>query len=494
MLVVPPPDPLGAGRVPRAEGGAAHPRLHLVVDGAVGRVRRNRRRRLLLTREPPETHDQARDDDEERGRVSAQAEGEACDCARAHPHSNRSGFSSSRRFDYSRSMPSPMPSRCLLAHSPITRSSSSHPRCWLLYSKRFLTLSLLSASMWSARDPPSSPSSHAHGTRAATLLEVAAAAAAAAVVAHAALRKANIMLLQVMPAGGHVVRRPADLRGERFSEPRKSWAPPRSPAGRRGTKHGAMATTGSAPPPSRRAKLLAAHVLRMTPSTGGGYRHRNRWVKAVECVGVVVEIHGGPRFTLFHLDDASGLVTCILWRPTLRAKPSGSASVDHDASLELQVRLELHDDKLSLIEIGRVVKVQGRPNVYNGTMQIIVDSMRESSRDDRALPIAARKRARLLTLSHATRRGPARLERRERALARGARPPSRRLLNGMRRDGRRWKAWRRACSHPDRAYFHFFHASHSLFPPLSLSLTSAWPFSAICASFAAPFSSLARAP
>ena len=116
-------------------------------------------------------------------------------------------------------------------------------------------------------------------------------------------------------------------------------------------------------------------------------------------MGVVVEIHGGPRFTLFHLDDASGLVTCILWRPTLRAKPSGSASVDHDAALELQVRLELHDDKLSLIEIGRVVKVQGRPNVYNGTMQIIVDSMRESSRDDRALPIAARKRAHPLTLS-----------------------------------------------------------------------------------------------
>lgn len=120
-------------------------------------------------------------------------------------------------------------------------------------------------------------------------------------------------------------------------------------------------------------KLLSFDLLSLQkPSTTGGsepFWRKGRPVRNVEMVGVVVSRERKDKFLKFELDDGSGCVPCILW---LNHMTNRYYSKTDKLQMESMAAMALK--QAEQVQLGKLVRVQGRITIYNQQLQITVSS------------------------------------------------------------------------------------------------------------------------
>ena len=112
----------------------------------------------------------------------------------------------------------------------------------------------------------------------------------------------------------------------------------------------------------------------------------------MELLGVVVEVIKAEKYTLFTLDDATGCIQCLLWRPMERSftttkgskgfrMPPGApmSQVSSEARMALEVNQERYALLMDKVHLGSQLKVQGKLHRFQGALQIKCLSLRKSS-------------------------------------------------------------------------------------------------------------------
>ncbi|XP_057856761.1 CST complex subunit STN1 isoform X3 [Cryptomeria japonica] len=121
-------------------------------------------------------------------------------------------------------------------------------------------------------------------------------------------------------------------------------------------------------------KLLAfdLHALQ-NPSSWGGpdtFWRKGRPVRNVEMMGVVVSRERKDKFLKFEVDDGTACVPCILWLNHLTSRYYSRVQKPH---LDCVAAMALEQDEE--VQLGRLVRLQGRVAVYNKQLQLTVKSV-----------------------------------------------------------------------------------------------------------------------
>ncbi|XP_057856765.1 CST complex subunit STN1 isoform X6 [Cryptomeria japonica] len=116
-------------------------------------------------------------------------------------------------------------------------------------------------------------------------------------------------------------------------------------------------------------KLLAfdLHALQ-NPSSWGGpdtFWRKGRPVRNVEMMGVVVSRERKDKFLKFEVDDGTACVPCILWLNHLTSRYYSRVQKPH---LDCVAAMALEQDEE--VQLGRLVRLQGRVAVYNKQLQV----------------------------------------------------------------------------------------------------------------------------
>ncbi|GAQ84676.1 hypothetical protein KFL_002000120 [Klebsormidium nitens] len=121
--------------------------------------------------------------------------------------------------------------------------------------------------------------------------------------------------------------------------------------------------------------LLAADVeaLQEVPGVPGSFALRGQPVRRVEVLGVAVEVECRDKSARCIVDDGTGLVPAILW-----LQPNGASSdapEDSRHAVAAGVETAFAIKAAHELQLGRLVRVQGRVTQYRGVRQVTVDAL-----------------------------------------------------------------------------------------------------------------------
>lgn len=99
-----------------------------------------------------------------------------------------------------------------------------------------------------------------------------------------------------------------------------------------------------------------------------------RPIRKIQLLGNVVHIRDVASKTMFGIDDGTGVITCLLWDPKIPSDTAPDAAVAHYRAKAMMV--EASREKINL---GAHLRCQGRIEMYEGEMQVIVDGLQAVS-------------------------------------------------------------------------------------------------------------------
>lgn len=121
-------------------------------------------------------------------------------------------------------------------------------------------------------------------------------------------------------------------------------------------------------------KLFSSDILSLQkPTRRGGpdtFWRKERPVRNVEIVGVVVSRERKDKFLKFQLDDGTACVPSILWLNHNNTKFYSNVKKPHLECIAAMALAQSED-----VQLGKLVRVQGRLTLYNNLLQITVNSV-----------------------------------------------------------------------------------------------------------------------
>lgn len=120
--------------------------------------------------------------------------------------------------------------------------------------------------------------------------------------------------------------------------------------------------------------LFIKDILELPLYTGSQentFMYKNHPIRLVTLMGIVVKVEEKSQFFIYGVDDGTGVISCVCWKP----KESEIGNVSVTSAQSLVDRMERwHLEQLTCLQVGDLIHLRGRLRMYRNAMQISVFS------------------------------------------------------------------------------------------------------------------------